>query len=35
VKMRTTCARTVRPYEALLYPEIEFRFYLRRIGGRL
>eukprot|EP01036_Dinobryon_divergens_P033935 gene33935-43840_t len=34
VKMRTTCARTVRPYEALLYPEIESRFYLRSIGGQ-
>ena len=34
VKMRTTRAWTVRPYEALLHFDIEIFFYLRRIGGK-
>ncbi|KAK3153087.1 hypothetical protein QOZ80_2BG0167470 [Eleusine coracana subsp. coracana] len=34
MKMRTTCTRTERPYEALLYPGIGFGPFLRSLGGR-
>uniref|UniRef100_A0A3B6PP00 Uncharacterized protein n=1 Tax=Triticum aestivum TaxID=4565 RepID=A0A3B6PP00_WHEAT len=34
VKMRTTCTRTERPYEALLFPGIGFGPFLRSLGGR-
>ncbi|KAK8957243.1 hypothetical protein KSP39_PZI000857 [Platanthera zijinensis] len=31
--MRTTCTWTERPYEALLFPGIGFRSFLRSLGG--
>ena len=34
VKMRTTCTWTERPYEASLFPGIDFEPFLRSLGGR-
>ncbi|KAJ8435997.1 hypothetical protein Cgig2_013806 [Carnegiea gigantea] len=34
VKMRTTCTWTERPFEASLFPEIDFESFLRSLGGR-
>ncbi|KAG5612715.1 hypothetical protein H5410_023996 [Solanum commersonii] len=34
VKMQTTCTWTKRPFEASLFPEIDFGPFLRSLGGR-